>query len=296
MIPKYPVPVNYKLPQSQIRYKYKKSESIKRKARHYATYHKNLNGTRRLHKVKSDVVIDALDYFVNIVKKWDKKSKEMNGWKTCYLTSKLIGDILNGIRLKYGYMSKIIQFAYIETIYEIADVINQKIIPLNNLIFGLFIDVEDHSEWHDFYNLQQIFEILAQGQVLYHIGHYKSRNNRRYQLPWETIDDPIIEYRKKYLVKREKNLKIRKDLEPKKNQSKIHDFFVSKNRFHYDDEILTSDDDEILDILDELDNERSQHDKTIIHQNYQQRNKKRKFVEPSNVDTATKKRKLNDHW
>ena len=75
MIPKYPVPVNYKLPQSQIRYKYKKSESIKRKARHYATCHKSLNVT--IHKVKSDVVIDALDYFVNIIKNGMKNQKRL---------------------------------------------------------------------------------------------------------------------------------------------------------------------------------------------------------------------------
>lgn len=260
MIPKYPVPVNYKRPQSQTRYKYKKPESIKRKARYYKDCHKNQEVIHKLHQVKSDVTIDTLDYFVNIVKKWDNKSKEINGWKNCYLTYKTVGDILCGIRRKYGYMSKMIQFVHIETIYEIVDVINAKIIPLNNLIFGLFIAIEEHSNYNDFYNLQQIVEILAQGQVLYHIANYKSRNNRSYQLPWERIDDPIIEYRKKYKIKREKNVKTRKDLEPKNKQTKIYHFFVNKNNStKFEREcILDSDDDEILDILDELDNERCQ--------------------------------------
>lgn len=291
MIPKYPIPVNYKLPQSQIRYKYKKSESIKRKARYYATCHKNLNVT--IHKVKSDVVIDALDYFVNIIKKWDEKSKEINGWSSCYLTYKTVGDILHGIKQKYGYMSKIIQFAYIENIYQIANVLNQKIIPLNNLILGLFIAIEEHSNYNDFYNLQQILEVLAQGQVLYHIAHYKSRNNRRYQLPWETIGDPVIEYRKKYRIKREKSIKIRKELEPKKKQTKIHHFFIRKSILDSEDTVLNSDDDEILDILDELDNETSQDDIIIINQKYNNNNKKRKFSETNTI--TRKKRKLNNN-
>ena len=294
MIPKYPVPVNYKVPQSQIRYKYKKSESIKKKARYYATCYKNIS-KYKFHKVKSDVVIDSLDYFVNIIKKWDEKSKEINGWKSCYLTYKIVGDVLRGIRRKYGYISKIIQFSNVDEIYQIADVINKKIIPLNNLIFGLFVAIEEHSNYNDFYNLQQIFEVLAQGQVLYHIPHYKSRNDRRYQLPWESIEDPVIEYRKKYKIKREKNIKIRKNLAPKKKQSRIHDFFVGKRKLHSEDTVLDSDDDEILDILDELDNQRSQDDTTIINQKYpkQTTNNKRKLTSTTTI--ARKKRKLNEN-
>ena len=295
MIPKYPVPVHYKLPQSQIRYKYKKSESIKRKARHYASCYKSLNIRYGLHKVKSDVVIDALDYFVNIIKQWNEKSKEINGWGNCYLTYRIVGDILRGIRRKYGYMSKIIQFNGIEGIYQIADVINKEIIPLNNIIFGLFIAIEEHSNYNDFYNLQQIFEILAQGQVLYHIAHYKSRNDRHYRLPWEIIDDPIIEYRKKYKIKREKNIKIRKDLAPKKKQSKIHHFFARKSILDVEDTVLDSDDDEILDILDELDNQKSQDEPTIVNLKSQihKNNRKRKLTSISTI--TRKRRKLNDN-
>ena len=190
-------------------------------------------------------------------------------------------------------MSKIIQFAYIENIYQIANVLNQKIIPLNNLILGLFIAIEEHSNYNDFYNLQQILEVLAQGQVLYHIAHYKSRNNRRYQLPWETIGDPVIEYRKKYRIKREKSIKIRKELEPKKKQTKIHHFFIRKSILDSEDTVLNSDDDEILDILDELDDETSQDDIIIINQKYNNNNKKRKFSETNTI--TRKKRKLNNN-
>ena len=129
----------------------------------------------KFHKVKSDVVIDSLEYFVNIIKKWDEKSKEINGWRSCYLTYKIVGDVLRGIRRKYGYISKIIQFSNVDEIYQIADVINKKIIPLNNLIFGLFVAIEEHSNYNDFYNLQQIFEVLLKVKfyIIFHIINHE---------------------------------------------------------------------------------------------------------------------------
>lgn len=245
MLPKYPIATKYKVNQSQIRYKYNKSQIIKQKAQRYL---KSLEHSSCFHQVQSCLIIDGLDYFVNIVEQWDKKSKEINGWTSCYLIMKIIREILNGFKKKYGYLIKQVKFANIEAIYQISDVNNLKIWPVNNLIFGLFIAIEEHPKPLDFCKLQDIIEVIAQSQVLYQIANYKHRKKRRYQLPWERIDDPVRTYRKKYNRKREKNLRIRKNLMSDPKQSKIKDFFQPT-------QILDSDDDEIIQILEELDNE-----------------------------------------
>ena len=245
---RYPIPQNYKLLQSQIRYEYNKSSSIKQKAQKYLKSFKQLD---TLHKIKSDVIIDILDYFKNIIKQWDVKSKEINGWTSCYLIIKITNDILNGFKKKYGYLSKYIEFSNIEKIYQIINVKNMKIIPVNNLIFGLLIAAEVHDETN-FHELQQIVEVMAQSQVLYLIANYRSRGNRTYQLPWERIDDPIIVYRKKYINKRNNIIKIRKRLNPDQKQYKIQDFFKQQT-VSTETCVLSDGDDEILQILEDLD-------------------------------------------
>ena len=246
---KCPISQNYKVQQSTIRYKYLHSNKIQQKAQKYLNVYKNINF---LYILKSDLAIDGLDYFINILQIWDKKSKEINGWTSCYLTINVMKEILTGFKQKYGYLSKNIEFANIEHIYQISNTKNRKIIPINNLIIGLLIAIQEHSKYTDFHELQQILECMAQLQLLYLIPNYKSRGNRTYQLPWERIDDPVVEYRKKYIGKREKKIKIRKQVNPDKKQSKINHFFQSVN----DSSILDSEDDEILDILEELDNEK----------------------------------------
>ena len=251
MIPKYPVPSKYKINQSQVRYKYSKPQKIIQKAQKYRNSFKSLS---KFHDVQSDLVIDGLEYFVNITKQWDTKSKQINGWTSCYLTIKTLHDILNGFKKKYGYFSKSVKFANIEAIYQISNINNLKIWPLNNLVFGLLIAIEEHPKHSDFHELQDIIEVIAQSQVLYHIANYQYRKNRRYQLPWERIDDPVIPYRKKYNNKREKIIKIRRNVIPDQQQSKIKDFFQQTSSTLPIPQILDSDDDEILAILEELDN------------------------------------------
>ena len=241
----YPVPNNYKIQQSQIRYYHNVSEKIKQRILKYLFAYKELS---RFHIIKSDLLIDSFKYFVTILKKWDAKSKEINGWSSCYLTIKIINNILNGLKKKFGYFSKDIRFSNVETLYQLSSTGNQKIIPLNNLIFGLLIAIEDHPLNVDFCKLLQIIECLAQRQLLYSIANYKSRGKRTYQLPWERIDDPIIEYRKKYIKQREKIVEIRKKLNPDHKQSKIDSFFKKKH-------ILNDEDDKILELLDYLDND-----------------------------------------
>ena len=254
MLPKYPVAKKYKVPQSQVRYNYNKPNAIKRKAEEYLKLRRSL-GLTKLHRVKSDLIIDALDYFVNIVKKWDKKSKEINGWTSCFLTTSVVGEILKGCKQKYGYTCKFIEFVNVEMIYQIVDVENRNIWPLNDLVFALFVVCEENSEYNQFYYVQQVLQVLAQRQVLYHIAYYGSRKQRRYQLPWERIDDPVIDYHKSYRINREKRNKIRKNLKIDKTQSKINYFFpdvAEQALLNY-----FFDDDEIIAILEELDNEKS---------------------------------------
>jgi len=253
MFIKYPTPQNYRVPQSQIRCRYNKALIIKQKAQNYLNSFKRLD---RFHKIKSDVTIDILDYFKNIIKKWDDKSKQINGWTSCYLIITIITAILNGLKRKYGYSSKYIEFSNIDKIYQITNVNNMKIIPINNLLFGLLIATEEHCEVN-FVELQQIVEIMAQSQVLYQIANYPSRGNRTYQLPWERIDDPVILYRKKFTKKRNNIIKTRKKLQPDPTQLKIQHFFKKQTLFQYDQDetsILSDGDDEILQIMEELDN------------------------------------------
>ena len=249
---KYPIPINYSVQQSQIRYTYKKPHSIKHKTLQYLKLYKHLN---QVHKIKSDLTIDIFDYFKNIIKKWDEKSKEINGWTSCYLTIKIVSGILNGLKRKYGYTTKYIVFSNIEKIYQITNTQNMKIFPINNLIFGLLIAIKDHQEVLHFYELQQIVEVMAQRQVLYHIANYKSRGKRTYQLPWERIDDPIMNYRKKFAKKRNNTIKIRKNLNLDSKQNKIDFFFTKQNSNENEQSVLSDGDDEILEILEELDNE-----------------------------------------
>lgn len=244
---RYPVPQNYKLSQSQIRYGYRKSSNIKQKALKYLNSFKTLD---RFHKIKSDFTIDVLEYFKNVVEKWDVKSKEINGWTSCYLIIKITKNILNGLKKKYGYSSKYIEFSNIEKIYQITNVENMKIIPINNLIFGLLIATEECNE-SNFHEIQQIVEVMAQSQVMYLIANYRSRGQRTYQLPWERIDDPVIVYRKKYINKRNNIIRIRKMLNPDQKQCKIHSFFKQQN----DISVLSDGDEEILEILEDLDNQ-----------------------------------------
>ena len=244
---KYPVPQNYKIQQSQIRYKYNKSFIIKQKAQKYLKSFKKLDSS---HKIRSDVTIDILDYVKNVMKAWDVKSKEINGWTSCFLTINIINDILNGFKKKYGYLSKYIEFSNIEKIYQITNVNNMKIIPINNLIFGLLIASEECDE-SNFHEIQDILEVMAQSQVLYLIANYPSRGNRTYQLPWERIDDPVIEYRKKYIKKRNNIIKTRKMLNPDQKQYKIEHFFRKQNETC----VLSDGDEEIIQILEDLDNQ-----------------------------------------
>lgn len=252
---RYPVAQNYKLLQSQIRYQYNKPKNIIQKAQKYLKSFKQLDTH---HKIKSDVTIDILDYFKNIIKQWDVRSKEINGWTSCFLIIKITSDILNGLKKKYGYLSKYIEFCNIEKIYQITNVNNMKIIPINNLIFGLLIAAEECDETN-FSELQEIIEVMAQSQVLYFIANYRSRKNRTYQLPWERIDDPVIVYRKKYINKRNNIIKIRKRLNPDKSQYKIQDFFKQQtiqtfsHENHNETCALSDGDEEMLQILDDLD-------------------------------------------
>ena len=241
----YPTPNNYKIQQSQIRYYHNVSNRTKQKVLKYLFAYKQLS---RCHTIKSCLLIDCFKYFVAILKKWDLKSKEINGWSSCYLTVKIINGILNGLQKKFGYFSKDIRFSNVETLYQLSFSDNQKITPLNNLIFGLLIAIEDHPSNIDFSELLQIIECLAQRQLLYSIANYKSRGKRTYQLPWERIDDPVIEYRKKYIKQREKIIELRKKLNPDRKQSKIDSFFKRKV-------ILNDEDDKILELLDYLDND-----------------------------------------
>lgn len=246
---KYPVPENYKVEQSKIRYQYFQSQKIQNKVHKYLNAHKNLNF---LYILKSDAAIDGLDYFINVIEKWDEKSQEINGWTNCFLMIGTLRSILTGLKRKYGYLSKSIKFANVERIYQVSNAENKKVIPMNNLIFAIFIAIQEHQRHTDFVELQQILECIAQVQFLYLIPNYKSRGNRTYQLPWERIDDPIIEYRKKGFRKRENKIKTRKKVNPDPKQSKIKHFFVRVKS----PSILDSEDDEILEIMDYLDNDK----------------------------------------
>lgn len=240
----YPNPRKYKVQQSQIRYRYNHSQKIQRKALNYLFAWKTIQS---FHTVKCDILIDTLQYFQNIIIKWDQQSKTMNGWTSCFLMIKSMRKILNALKKKFGYYSKDIKFSNIEKLYQITEIKNPKIIPINNLLFGLMIAAAQHPSPLDFTELQSIIEVIAQKQLLYLIANYSSRNNRPYRLPWETIDDPIIEYRKKYLKKRAKIVEYRKKLQPDYKQSKIHHYFKRKPPVYHDDA-------EILEILQFLDN------------------------------------------
>ena len=243
---KYPISKKYKVQQSQRRYNYRKAENIKREALGYLFAYKQLSCW---HTIQSDVLIDALDYLINILTKWDDKSKQLNGWQSCFLMIKTLRNIQTRLKIKFSYFSKPIKFANIEAIYQTIDCVNAKIIPINNFIFGLLIAVERHPKRVDFVKLRSIIEIMAQNQMLYLIANYPSRNKRIYRLPWERIDDPVIEYRQKFMKKREKTIKERQILQQDKKQSKIYHFF-KKTIIDHD-----SDDEEILNLLEYLDNE-----------------------------------------
>ena len=249
MFVKYPKSQKYNIQQSKIRYKYTIPVHIQQKAKTYLEAYKY---KYTVNIVTSDSVIDGLNYFINIIKLWDQKSKEINGWTSCYLTINIFTEILHGFKKKFRFASKTIEFANVQAIYQISKVHNKKIIPINNLLFAVFIAIQKHSKYSDFFQLQQILEYMAQVQLLYLIPNYKSRGNRSYKLPWETINDPVVVYRKKSLDEREKYIKIRKKFNEDKNQTKIIDFFPVKNN----SSILDSDDELILDILDSLDNEK----------------------------------------
>ena len=246
---KYPVPKKYKVKQSQIRYKYKQSKKIKQKALRHSFAWKQI---RSFHTVKSDLLIDIFDYFINIIRKWDEKAKELNGWTNCYLLIKILRNILNGLKMKFSYYSKEIKFSNIEGLYQIIDSENKKIIPINNLLFGIMVAAAEHSSAINFFDLQCIVEVMAQNQLLYLIANYSSRGRRRYQLPWETIDDPVVEYRKIYSRKRCKTIENRNKLKPDYKQPKIFHFFQPKVSFHGAE---NDNDVEILELLEYLDNE-----------------------------------------
>lgn len=236
----YPTPTKYKVQQSQIRYQYKNTDKIKQLTFKYLFAYKNLD---RYHNVKSDILIDSLYYFVNIIKRWDKKSKEINGWTSAFLTIRILNNILNGLKRKFSYYSKEIKFSNVEAIYQTIDCENKKIIPINNLIFGILIAVEEHQNEIQFIELLKILEMMAQNQLIYLIANYQSRRTRSYQFPWERIDDPVIDYRKKYLRQRDNNRRERK-IRLDKRQLKIKHFFNNTS--------LNEEDLEILKILDDL--------------------------------------------
>ena len=63
---KYPISHNYKVQQSRIRYEYLQSKKIQKKVHKYLNAYKNI---KLLYFLKSDSIIDGLDYFVNVIEK-----------------------------------------------------------------------------------------------------------------------------------------------------------------------------------------------------------------------------------
>ena len=258
----YPRPNQYKVRQSKVRYKkYKIPDRYKREALSLIDYWKQHSST--FHYAGSDVCITAMEYFTNIVTKWDEKSQELNGYKSCYLTISIAKQVLHPLKQKYAFKSKSIQFVIADHIFHQLEVeMNHKCWAVHNVVFALFLACEKYGKNDDWYKLRYIVEIIAMTQVMFHIDRYESRGGRTYTFPWESIDDPVIQYRKDYETTRRNKIKELNELKSNAKQPTIKNFWSyrgkgkRKNKHTNRDKIVNTKEEYLNFVLTELKGER----------------------------------------
>ena len=268
----YPQIKKHKKPLSKIRYKYQ-NEKLDANAKKLnrkivqAILGDVKSGT--VLAARSDMVVTSFDYFVNIMRIWDDKSKEINGWKSCFFTIHNAREMLKAIKTKYSANPQTIEFRNISEIYYILGLKDKGYTALNKVFHAIWIATSKHGDINSFIDLRTIIEGIAKSQVMYHVANYKSRGSRTYQLPFEQADDPVHEYRKIYTARTMQAMQKKKvDHQIKFKQPGIRQFFKpmkasngDKNKKSNADEEKNDDcsqeildDDWVLATLEELDN------------------------------------------
>ena len=187
---------SYKVQLSKIRYQYQKDKTINASIVRCVSGNKCLDTA--IYHVPSGLLIDSLQYLVDITQLWDARSGRINGWKSAGLTIFIAQKMLTSQKYKYEYNPTDIKFSGVWSMYAIAEIKNDYIDPLNNVLYGVWVASAQNKNTSDLSTLIAIIEGLSKSQLLYHIPNYPFRGTRPYKLPWEVPGDPVVEYRMKF--------------------------------------------------------------------------------------------------
>lgn len=201
---KYPKKKKYKNQQSNIRYQYKnKSFDVN-------AYKTNTNIIKILlwkknhlssfKYVDSCVLIAGLSLFIKAVELMDKKCKELNGWRSSYLTMKFSIEMLIAIKNKFKNSNTSVRWRFCNEfdIYNGLNLQRSKApLKLKEILFGIWVICSKNATENKLIHLRDLIEGVAKSQLIYHIGSYKSRKGKKYYLPWEIVEDPLIQWRAK---------------------------------------------------------------------------------------------------
>ena len=200
---KYPKTKKYKVLQSKIRYQYKTKDLD---ANAILTNRSIVNAilarkkyVAAFHYVNPCILIPSFNMFIDILKKLDEKSRELNGWKSAHLTIINAKEMLEAIRKKFRdkTSTKRWMFRNEHTIYELLNITKSKTPHvIKELFFGIWIACSKYDTEGELIMLRDVIEGLSKSQMMYHIAMYKSRKNRNYILPWEVVENPLNDWKK----------------------------------------------------------------------------------------------------
>ena len=254
---KQPEGTLYKRVISGTRYKYRNTKA--QKIAFDCIFFKNQ--TRLTFTADVQLAKYSYEYIANIIAKWDERSKILNGWKNCFCTLQQMRAIYKQFKVKFElgpneknpYLDKKITFRTIQNLYQQLSLKDTYSRGLNQFLFAILLAVSKHRNIKDFENICDVLEILAQNQLIYCIGSYKSRGQRAFYLPWECPDDPIIHYRKRFknkinkIITKQTNANL--DFESSTKQSTITDHFSKSDSSRFNNGPNDGDADNDLNIL-----------------------------------------------
>lgn len=200
----------YQLPQSSIRYQYRhprydvNGKRINQQMREHLTWGRN--NIDFVHSVSSATLIVTLKIFTDIIKFWGKKSREINGWDNSYLLQHNAKFMMNKLKQKYKKKCCIIEFDNVHSIYEILGYTTTAPWKQQEVYFNLWRIAANNQDEKHYIRLLYLIEALAKSQLIWLIPNYKSRGDRKYELPWKVTEDAAIKYKKRYSITKIKKL------------------------------------------------------------------------------------------
>ena len=183
--------------------------------------------------VHSNTAITAFDYLIKTLETWDTKSKELNGWSSAFFTILNARNMMQRIKYKYNYKPATLKFTNANSIYRILELENKGYYYLNKNLLSVWMAASKYEGYQQFLTLLTVVEGIAKSVLIFSIPNYKSRGNRTYRLPWETANDPMIPYRKKYIKSKMRQVQSQRSSDTiKLKQPGVTQFFKRKRKIN----------------------------------------------------------------